>query len=452
MASPPLVIEHVSPDTLRPYARNARTHSAKQIAQIAASIKAFGFNNPVLVDREGGIVAGHGRVEAAKQIGLATVPVIRLEHLSDAEKRAYILADNKLAEKAGWDREILAIELQHLIALELDFDVSLTGFELPEIDILIDELSPTPAKADPADAVPEVTGPAVTRLGDIWHIGPHRLICGDATLGATYERLLAGERAQMVFTDPPYNVPIAGHVSGRGAVRHREFACAAGEMSEAEFTAFLSTVFANLVTASVDGAIHFIAMDWRHMSEVLEAGRAPYAELKNLCVWSKTNGGMGSLYRSQHELFFVFKAGQAAHINNVELGRHGRYRTNVWAYAGANAFSATRDADLAMHPTVKPVALVADAILDCSHRKGLVLDAFAGSGTTLVAAHKTGRRGSGIELDPLYCDVIVRRLAKVAKLEAALESSGQTFDAVAAERGPANDVGAAVTARGEDAA
>lgn len=429
-----LFIEHLAPGGLKPYTRNARTHSAKQIAQIAASIKAFGFNNPVLVDRQGTIIAGHGRVEAAKQLGLATVPAIRLEHLSEAEKRAYILADNRLAEKAGWDPEILAIELQHLIELEVDFDISVTGFELPEIDVLIDGLETTSAKADPADAVPAVEGPVVTRLGDLWHIGPHRLICGDATTPETYARLLAGERAQMVFTDPPYNVPIKGHVSGLGSVQHREFAMASGEMSEAEFTRFLSGVFTNLIEASVDGAIHYICMDWRHMGEVLAAATSRYADLKNVCVWAKTNGGMGSLYRSQHELVFVLKAGTAPHVNNVELGRHGRYRTNVWTYAGANAFSATLEDDLAIHPTVKPVALVADAIFDCSHRKGIVLDAFAGSGTTLVAAQKTGRRGYGIELDPLYCDVILRRMKKLTRLEAVLASTGDGFDTVAEAR------------------
>jgi len=260
------------------------------------------------------------------------------------------------------------------------------------------------------------------------------LICGDSTDHETYARLLEGEMAQMVFTDPPYNVPIEGHVSGLGKIKHREFACASGEMSKAQFTAFLRSVFGNLAAVSSDGAIHFIAMDWRHMREVLDAADGVYAELKNLCVWSKTNGGMGSLYRSQHELFFVYKSGTARHINNVELGRHGRYRTNVWSYAGASAFSATRDDDLAMHPTVKPVALAMDAILDCSKRKGIVLDAFGGSGTTLVAAHKTGRRGYGIELDPLYCDVIVQRLTKVAKLDAVLVETGQTFADVAEDR------------------
>lgn len=429
-----LTIEHRPPDALKPYARNARVHSPKQIAEIAASITAFGFNNPVLLDKHDGIVAGHGRVEAAKQLGLATVPTIRLEHLSEIQKRAYILADNKLAEKAGWDREILAIELQHLMEINLDFDISITGFELPEIDVLIDGLEVKPAKADPADEVPAVAEHAITRIGDIWQIGPHRLICGDALEPDTLARLLAGETAQLVFTDPPYNVKIDGHVSGLGAVKHREFAMAAGEMTEAEFTAFLAKVFENLVTASADGAIHYVCMDWRHMAEVLAAARGRYADLKNLCVWAKTNGGMGSLYRSQHELVFVFKVGRAPHVNNVALGRHGRYRTNVWTYAGANAFSATRVDDLAMHPTVKPVALVADAILDCSNRKSIVLDVFAGSGTTLVAAHKTGRRGFGVELDPIYCDVILKRLAKVAKTEAILLETGKTFSEVAIER------------------
>jgi len=413
--------------SLRPYPRNARTHSQKQIAQIAASIRTFGFNNPVLIDEDGVIIAGHGRVAAAKSLGLETVPVIRLDHMSEAQKRAYILADNKLAEKAGWDKEILAIELQNLIQIDLDFDISITGFEMPEIDVLISASEAAPPKDDPLDHVPAVAEVPVTRPGDVWQIGPHRLICGNSLDSGTYARLLDGERAQMVFTDPPYNVPIEGHVSGLGTAQHREFAMASGEMSEAEFTAFLKTVFERLVAASTNGAMHFVCMDWRHLGEVLAAARGNYAELKNLCVWAKTNGGMGSLYRSQHELVFAFKAGSAPHVNNVELGKHGRYRTNVWQYAGANAFGATRDDDLAMHPTVKPVALVADAILDCSERKSIVLDAFAGSGTTLVAAHKTGRRGFGIELDPLYCDVIVRRLSKVTGLQARNVETGRLF-------------------------
>jgi hypothetical protein len=285
---------------LRPRATNPRTHSKKQIRQIARSIERFGFTNPVLIDREGGIVAGHGRIEAAKLLGLEIVPTIRLEDLTEAEIRAYVIADNRLAENAGWDRELLAIELQGLI--ELDFDVTLTGFETPEIDILIGELD-ADEEEDPADEAPEVAdGPPVTRPGDIWRIGNHRLICGDATDPKAYARLLNGAKAQMIFADPPYNVPIEGHVSGLGKVKHREFAMASGEMSEDEFTAFLATVFRNQAGHSVDGAIHFICIDWRHIGEVLAAGKSAYSELKNLCVWAKTNGGMGSLYRSQRHL------------------------------------------------------------------------------------------------------------------------------------------------------
>jgi DNA modification methylase len=376
-----LKIIHQNPAALRPRPTNPRTHSKKQIRQIADSIERFGFTNPVLIDRAGGIVAGHGRIEAAKLLGIEKVPTIRLEDLTEAEIRAYVIADNKLAENAGWDRELLAIEFQGLLELDLDFDVTITGFETPEIDILIGELEAAEEEDDPADEAPELgDGVSVTKPGDLWLIGKHRLICGDATDPEAYARLMDGAEAQIIFTDSPYNVPIEGHVSGLGKVTHREFAMASGEMSEAEFTEFLATVFRNQARHSADGAIHFICMDWRHLGEVLAAGKSAYSELKNLCVWAKTNGGMGSLYRSQHELVFVFKAGNGPHINNVELGKHGRYRTNIWSYPGINSFGKDRDAELALHPTVKPVKLVADAILDCSKRGGIVLDPFAGSG------------------------------------------------------------------------
>ncbi len=427
-----LKITHQSFAALRPRATNPRTHSKKQIRQIADSIERFGFTNPVLIDRAGGIIAGHGRVEAAKLLGMEKVPTIRLEDLSATEIRAYVIADNKLAENAGWDRELLAKELQGLI--ELDFDVTITGYETPEVDILIGELD-AGEEEDPADEAPELgDGPPVTQLGDIWPLGKHRLICGDATDPEAYARLLGGAEAQMIFIDPPYNVPIEGHVSGLGKVTHREFSMASGEMSEAEFTAFLATVFQNLASHSADGAIHFVCMDWRHIGEVLAAGKSAYSELKNLCVWAKTNGGMGSLYRSQHELVFVFKAGTGPHINNVELGKHGRYRTNLWSYPGINSFGKDRDAELARHPTPKPKKLVADAVLDCSKRGGIVLDAFAGSGTTLVAAAQTGRRGYGIELDPHYCDVIVRRMAGALKVEAVHAATGKSFAEIERER------------------
>ncbi|TNE42008.1 MAG: DNA methylase N-4 [Alphaproteobacteria bacterium] len=427
-------LKHQRLDALTPYARNARTHSKKQIRQIADSIEAFGFTNPILVDRTGGVIAGHGRLEAARLLKMESVPTLCLADLTEKQVRAYIIADNRLAELAGWDREILAIELQELLAIDLDFDITLTGFETPEIDILIGDLNAENPDDPEKDIRLPDTGPAITTTGDIWQIGKHRLICGDATDADVYDSLLKGDKAQLVFTDPPYNVPVDGHVCGLGRVRHREFAMAAGEMDEDAFTAFLGTVFRNLARFSQDGAVQFICMDWRHTGEMTAAGKTDYPSLLNICVWAKTNGGMGSLYRSQHELVFVFKAGTGRHINNVELGRHGRNRTNLWTYAGINSFGKTRDADLALHPTVKPVALVADALLDCSKRNGIILDAFAGSGTTLIAAEKTGRRGFGIELDPRYCDVIVRRLIEVTGASAVHGATGRTFDDIAADR------------------
>lgn len=425
---------HIRPlrvDALKPNPRNARTHSKKQIGQIADSIEQFGFTNPILIDRDNTIIAGHGRVEAAGLLGIDEIPTIRIDDLTPEQIRAYVIADNKLALNAGWDTETLAIELSSLADLDLEFDITITGFEMAEIDILCSDTAYDDDRdRDDDDDVPALkTGPAMTQPGDIWIIGgKHRLICGDATDPKTFARLLDGQKAQMVFTDPPYNVPIDGHVGGLGKVKHQEFAMASGEMTGAQFEAFLTTVLSNLAAASLDGALHYVCMDWRHIAEIIAAGDQAYTELKNLCVWNKTNGGMGSLYRSKHELVFVYKNGRGRHINNVELGRHGRYRSNVWDYAGINTFGTGRDDKLAMHPTVKPVALLADAILDASNRRGIVLDAFAGSGTTLVAAERTGRHGYAIEIDPHYCDVIVRRLTKASGLDAVHDETGETFD------------------------
>jgi len=414
--------------SLKPYARNPRTHSDKQINQIANSIRRFGFTNPVLIDSELGVIAGHGRIEAAKLLGIAEVPTIRLDHMTEAQKRAYVIADNRLAENAGWDRELLALELQYLSVLDLDFDATITGFDTPEIDILIEGIDPD-GTSDRSDEVPEIdeSVPPVSRVGDLWELGAHRLLCADATKAESFYRLLKPQKAQMVFVDPPYNVQIDGHVCGLGAIKHREFQMAAGEMSEIEFIEFLKTTLGNLATFSVDGSIHFVCMDWRHCFELTSAGRCIYNELKNVCVWNKDNGGMGSLYRSKHELVFVFKNGSGAHINNIELGSHGRYRTNVWDYAGINTMRAGRMDELAMHPTVKPTALIADAILDCSKRQGIVLDCFGGSGTTLLAAEKTGRRGYLMELDPAYVDVTIQRYQNLTGKTANHAATGVTF-------------------------
>jgi DNA modification methylase len=422
---------------LRPYKRNARRHSKKQVRQIADSIKRFGFTNPVLIGDDGEIIAGHGRVEAARLIGMATVPTIALSHLGATERRAYVLADNKLALNAGWDQELLALELQGL--LELGFDLSVTGFSVTEIDLALDTAKDSaPSRWDAADDwIPEPEEVAVSRPGDLWQLGRHRLICGDARKAADYEALLLGERVDLVFTDPPYNVPITGHVSGLGRVSHREFAMGVGEMSEAAFTGFLKETLGAAAATCRDGAIAFICMDWRHMGELLAAGRQVFTELKNLCVWNKTNGGMGTFYRSKHELVFVFKVGTGPHTNTFGLGEDGRYRTNVWDYPGISSLSATRAQELAMHPTVKPVALVADAIRDCSKRGEIVLDAFSGSGTTLIAAEKTGRTARLIEFDPLYCDTILRRFERYTGKPAVLAQTGASFEDTAEQRAAA---------------
>ena len=428
-----LTIKYKDPRKLKPRPTNPRTHTPRQIKQIAASIQEFGFINPVLIDGADGIVAGHARVEAAVSVGMTDVPTVRVDHLSPAQIRAYVIADNRLAEKAGWDRNLLALELQEL-SVEPNFDVTVTGFDTAEIDILISEASDF--ELDEADIVPEVdrSVPAVSRLGDLWQIGEHFLLCGDALKPESYERLLRGKRAQMVFTDPPYNVRIAGNVSGLGKVKHREFAMASGEMTQREFTNFLKRALSNLADFSIDGAIHFVCMDWRHLRELADAADEVYDEFKNLCVWSKSNAGMGSLYRSAHELIFVYKHGRAKHINNVELGRFGRNRTNIWPYPSMSSFGKDRDTALAGHPTTKPLALVSDAILDCSKRGGIVLDAFAGSGTTLLAAEKTGRRGYGIELDPHYADVVIQRFNDLHGLKATHLDSKLSFDRLRNER------------------
>ncbi|MGF7163304.1 DNA modification methylase [Rhodoligotrophos appendicifer] len=391
-------------EAIKTYARNARRHTRKQVEQIAESIRAFGFVSPLLIDEQGVIIAGHGRLAAAKKLGYSTVPVVRVEHLDDAQKRALRIADNKLCELAGWDEELLKLEFSDLLKidlrLDLSFDLEITGFASAEIDRLVNDSAEDPDD----DKSPELPAQApVTRPGDLWILGGHRLICGDALEEATYEKLMGEDTAQMSISDPPYNVPIGGHVSRTG--RHRAFAMASGEMSEDEFTRFLQTYLTHATKRCDPAAIHLTFIDWRHMREMLNASRQAELELKNLVVWDKGSGAMGSFYRSQHELAFIFKSPGASHKNNVQLGKFGRNRTNVWSYPGAHSLRK----ELELHPTPKPVALIADAIRDVSDRNNLVLDCFAGSGTTIIAAEKVGRRCRAIELDPGYVDVAVKR-------------------------------------------
>ncbi|GJL85314.1 MAG: methyltransferase [Micavibrio sp.] len=421
-----------APGDLKPWPNNARTHSEKQLAKIMASISEYSFTAPVLADENGRILSGHGRVEGAKRLKLDAIPVRVICGLTETQKRAYVIADNKIATEAGWDTNLLNIEFQAL--MEDDFKIELTGFDTAEIDVALEGVE-EPEPGDPDDLQPEdVSEEVVTREGDVWLAGNHRIICGNALNSTSYISLMQGEYAQMVFTDPPYNVKIHNNVCGSGDIKHKEFAMASGEMSPDEFTGFLNTSLKLTVEHTQDGAIIYSCMDWRHMREIQEAAEPVLGPMRQLCVWVKDNGGMGTFYRSQHEFIPVFKNGNAPHINNFELGQHGRYRTNVWNYPGVNTFKGKGHELLALHPTVKPVSLVADAIRDCSHRKGIILDPFAGSGTILVAAERTGRYARAIELDPQYVDVSILRWQRVSGKQAILESTGQSWEQVRAER------------------
>jgi DNA modification methylase len=434
-----LIVEYRPAASLAPYANNARTHSRPQVRKLMRSIETFGFVNPVLINRDNMIIAGHGRVEAAKLLGMAEIPTIRLGNLTEDQVRALILADNKIALDAGWNPELLRVELQYLLTVEDTIDISLTGFEIPEIDLIIGDSKP---KEDPADDLNGLgSGPSVTQTGDLWQLGQHRILCGNSLEGASYTRLLGKQKADLVVADLPYNVPISGHATGNGAIQHREFAMASGEMSESEFTDFLTICLNHLACHSKDGSVHFLFMDFHHMGALLKAGNQVYDSLLNLCVWTKNNGGMGSLYRSQHELVFVFRNGKKTHRNNVQLGKFGRNRTNVWAYPNVGTFSKQGDEGnlLALHPTVKPVALIADAILDCSARGDLVVDSFLGSGSTLLAAERVGRRCAGIEIDPLYVNVAIRRWQRQTGEDAVHTVSGKTFHQIAEEREAAGE-------------
>jgi DNA modification methylase len=423
-----LKVIYLPTTSLKPHPQNPRVHSDKQVHQIAQSIETFGFNVPILVDDRQNVVAGHGRLLAAQKLGWKTVPVIELSHLSESQYKAFLIADNRLTENSSWDEQLLGEQLKVLSELELDFDLEVIGFETAEIDVLIDGLE-TISAPDPDDRLPALESSAVTVSGDLWQLGKHRVLCGDSLVSENYERLMNGAKADLVITDPPYNVVVDGHASGLGKVHHREFAMASGEMSAGEFTEFLGKAMALSMLVSQPGSLAYYFMDWRHMRQILAAGLVVYGEPKNLCVWAKNNGGMGSFYRSAHELIFLFKNGEASHRNNVQLGKFGRYRTNVWNYPSANTFSRSGpEGDLlALHPTPKPVALIADAIKDSTRRGALILDPFLGSGTAVIAAERAGRVCYGLELDPIYVDAVIRRWQRRTKREAIHVESGESF-------------------------
>jgi DNA modification methylase len=419
---------------LQPNRRNAKKHPDRQITLLAENYKIFGFTQPIIIDEDDTILCGHARYFAALKLGLTDLPTIRLSHLSAAEKRALAIADNKLAELGEWDLHILPEELSFLFdsKTDLSFDPRLIGFETVEVDqVLIDE--PAAERVDPADQVePPQPAAAVTTAGDLWLCDQQKVLCGSALEETDYQALMGDERADIVFADAPYNVPNNGHVTGRVGVR--EFAMARGEMSIHEFTEFLHAFCGNVLRRVVAGAVIYLCMDWRHLRELQAAADPLFGALKNIIVWVKSNAGMGSFYRSQHEMILVYATPGGRAVNNFGLGAKGRYRTNVWKYPGFNAFGRGRDDALAMHPTVKPVALVADALMDCSNRGDTVLDPFGGSGTTMIAAERTGRRARLIEIDPLYCDLIVQRWQAFSGGTALLADTNETFDEVRARR------------------
>jgi DNA modification methylase len=429
---PKLKLNYRPAASLKPAPGNARRHSARQIAQIADSIRTFGFAAPILVDHHGEVIAGHGRLAAAKLIGMTSVPVVEIGHLTDAQVRALRIADNRLTELSSWDERALKAEFEILSKLELTFDLNITGFDAPEIDLVLSREEGEDGELPPP-APPHPDG-AVSQPGDLWSVGGHRVMCADTKDRATIRMLMADARARMVFTDPPYNVRIQGFAGGKGRIKHREFAEASGEMSGEAFRTFLHHAFAAAASTCIDGALAYVFIDWRHVADVVAAGEVEFGPMVNLAVWAKTNPGMGSFYRSAHELIPMFKVGDGKAINNIELGKFGRNRSNVWTYPSVNSFAKHRAKDLNLHPTPKPVALIADAIRDASHRGDIVFDGFAGSGATLVAAERTGRLGYGIEIDPAYCDVIVTRLTQETGVAPRLVETGQAFAEVEAAR------------------
>ena len=437
----PITTSHIIPESilelhveyrpisgLRPNKHNPRTHSKKHINQIVESIDKFGFVNPIILDDQGNILAGHGRYFAAKLLGYKEVPVICINDMTEAQKKAYLIADNRLAELSGWDQNHLAFQVQQIFEIDPEFDITITGFETGELDLIIGDQFEHLESDTPLP--PVSSGPSISRPGDLWISGHHRCYCGDATKIDAVNTLMSDNSAQMVFTDPPYNLAI-GNIVGRGQTKHREFPMASGEMTKESFIFFLTVMLKNLLSFTADGSIFYICMDWRHIGDLLTVATSLNIETKNICVWDKGRGGMGSMYRSQHEFVAVFKIGTAPHVNNIELGRHGRNRTNVWQYPPARIGGET---DLSLHPTAKPIAMVADAIKDCSHRGDIILDPFCGSGTTIIAAENTGRCAYVMELDPHYVDLIIRRWQALTSEQAILEKSGMTFDEVAASR------------------
>jgi len=412
--------------------RRLRKHPQWQIDKIISSIRLYGFNVPILIDEDGFIVSGEARYQAALALGLKFIPVIRILHLTSSQVRQFRIADNKVAEGAEWNFPDLKLEFEDFRFEDPYFNFEDVGFSTPEADqVLNGSLDEEPDPADGQDIAPEKV--ATSRLGDLWQVGRHRIYCGDAKRPESYAALMGDETADIITSDPPYNVKISS-ISGLGKALHREFVEASGEMTRGEFHDFLKSTVAAMAERAKPGAAIYLFIDWRHIETLLAVGREIGLSLLNLIVWNKMYGGMGSNYRSTHELLPVFLKPGASHTNNIQLGRFGRNRKNVIDEPGFNSFSKERLKRLSEHPTVKPVNLIAGLLLDASHRDEIVLDPFAGSGTILIAAEKTGRIARAIELDPLYLDLALRRYEERFGVETIHVETGLSFSELATKR------------------
>lgn len=405
-----LKIEYVDISLLKRYERNAKIHTKQQVTKLVQSMKTFGVVTPILVDKEYEVIAGHGRLDALKELGYAKVPILKLEHLTESQVKAYRLADNRIAEDAEYDKQLLKIELE-VLSLSDEFVITDTGFNIAEVDeIIIDDYATEqsePDKADDINSLIDIT--AKVKFGDLWALGNHKILCADALTRESYENLLKGEQASLIIIDAPYNVKINGHVGGKGKTKHNEFAMASGEMSDSEFEKFVKGFMNNLKGFSTDGSLHYLFIDWRGLKIFLNAGAEYYSSLKNICIWNKLHGGMGSFYRSQYEAVCIFKNGMASHINNVELGKNGRNRTNIWNHKGVSITNPKSLELLKLHPTVKPIGLLHEILLDASCVRDIVLDCFGGSGSTLLACERAKRKARVIEIEPHYCDITIAR-------------------------------------------
>ena len=422
-----LTFEYVSIDDLSFPARTLSQVNDRQHRQLMASITEFGFIAPLVISRGNEVIVCEKRLAAARELGLTQVPVVRANTLTPLQIRQYRIADNRLNELREWDADALKAELDEIIVLDPDVNIEALGYEVAEFDVAVQVVT---EGEDPADIAPELPAEPQSRPGDIWEIDGHRLGCGDARDADFLRRLLDGEQPTCVFADPPFNRPVAQHIGGKGRIKHPEFVMASGEMSDAEFQQFQIDWLVQAVAVAQPGALIYVASDWRAPLATLAAAQTAGLEQVNFCTWELASPRLGSFYRSACEYFPVWKKPGGKSRNNVMLGRSGRHRSNCWHYPGANSFGAGR-ATLHLHPTVKPLALVLDILLDCTARGDAILDPFCGSGTTLLAAQRTGRKARVIELDPRYVDVAVRRYQDVFGRAPRLQGSGLTLDELA---------------------